>query len=176
MSIWAVLLDENDEEVGEWFSQAVFSFCAEALLVYCDRGDFSRQEREQSVEILEWFPPISQAMNEPLCLLSRAFVPPWRYVEEDYENYLAEMRSWRGTTPMSPSEFAAMCATPPDPYLEAERMARIVQDLLRVLKERRPSETWWYNEEYSWSAFEELLEALHQAQDDGIWNVRFGFR
>ena len=75
---------------------------------------------------------------------------------------------------MTPSNFAAICDDPPDPYLKPEQMARIVRDLLRVLQDLRLTETYWYHEEHTRSGFEALLEALKVAQKRGVRKIRFG--
>jgi hypothetical protein len=178
MSIWATLLNENDELVTDWTSDAVFSFCHEALISYCHRAEWSRDDRDFYAGLLEWFTPIANRMTEPLCLLNQAAIPRWEYSEEEYERYIYDISVMMpGEPTLSYPEFIQKCqaAQLDDPYIEVKTMLKVVEDLLRVLQDIKPPDTWWYSEVDSVTGFEELFEILKIAEANGVNKVRFGY-
>lgn len=175
MGIHAELVDENGAYTGEWSSKAVFTFFALSLGIYCRRGEYSAAERDQSAEELEWFEPVRQAMREPLCLLHQATIEPWEYTIDEYSRYLSEQAAQGSTRPLTAAQFAARCSDPVDPFLAPARMARIVRELVHVLKTQRPRETYLYDEEWTLFGLEKLIDALEEAEQQSIPRVRIGY-
>ena len=175
MAIWSTLLDENSEEFGEWFSKPVNSFF-NGLEIYCTRALLDQDSRADYTEVLNWFPPIFEDMDEPLCLLYQAILEPWGYEENEYQQYLAENPSGP-FPPMTQEQFLNNCylMRDVDPWLTPQTMQKIVRELVQVLSNQKLEDTWWYSAKHTIPDFQELLNELENAERLGIQKVRFGY-
>jgi hypothetical protein len=175
MGIWSILLDENSEEFGEWFSKPVNSFLS-ALEIYCTRALLDRDSRVDYTEVLKWFPPITEKMNKPLCLLYQAYLEPWEYEENEYQKYLAANQSGP-FPPMTQEQFLNTCylMQDVDPWLTPRKMQEIVRALVKTLSILKPEDTWWYDANDTIPDLKDLLNELENAKRLGIKKVRFGY-
>lgn len=185
---------------GRWYSKAIASFILEPLMNYCKLKGASNPLKDLEKEIDEWFSSITSRMGEDLCLLEKIMYNYWDYSEDEYERYFNEMKwafemdknpgipDWladrpdiddavqaaknRGYIILSEEEFLNTCREIEQKWVDINLVQKTIADLLRVIDEIHPPETWWYNEKDTLSDFRLFSQALSQASEMGYQKVR----
>lgn len=73
---------------------------------------------------------------------------------------------------MSEEEFVETCREIEQKWAEIDLVQKTIDDMLRVVDEIHPPETWWYNEEHSLRDFRLFSQALSHASETGYRKVR----
>ncbi len=155
------------------YSKAIATLFTGPLLNYCYHravGDTANQE-EWFEEIVEWFDNLTSGMQENLCLIGQA-IHGWEYSADDYEQYLSDSANDDPSSRLSKERFLQECQTVEQKWTDTDALKRVIDDLIRVIDEMRPRETWWYDEENTLTDLRLLSQTLNAAFQMGYRQVR----
>lgn len=164
-------------------SKPIAAFCTGALAEYCD---FRSQLISDPIiahdqDLIDWFTAIDSRMTTNLCLLEDVLWGYWDYDDTEYARYVADMNAYltsmenpehSKTTVLSEEEFLETCARDRQTWIEPIRLQEVVDDLVRVIREVNPPETWWYYDQITVEHFLALGKTLALAVKQGITKVR----
>jgi len=155
------------------YSKAIASLFTAPLLNYCyyRAGGSTANQEEWFEEIAEWFDNVTSGMRENLCLIGQA-IHGWEYSADDYERYLSDSANDAPSLRLSKKHFLQECQAVEEKWTDTDALKRVIDDLIRVIDEIRPRETWWYDESNTLTDLRLLSQTLNAAMQMGYRQVR----
>ncbi len=160
-------LRESDEEIYVWFT-AITSRMTEdlCLLRNITYGfwEYSIDEYDRYFKDKKEIYEREKIMGFPRWIADRLSAEEYAKAEQESKNRKFEI--------MSEEEFVKMCSGIEQKWADIDIVRRTIDDLIRVLDEIHPLETWWYNEEDSLTTFRFISHALSKAIKNDYRKVR----
>lgn len=155
-------------------SKALATLFLEPLLNYCFHraADITTHQEEWLEEVVQWFANLTASMREDLCLIGHAIYGGWEYSADDYEQYVSDSAYEDPSHLLSRERFLQECQATEQKWTDTDALGRVADDLIRVIDEIHPRETWWYNEEDTLPDLRLLSQTLKAALKMGYEQVR----